>query len=222
MAECSDRTPRLVGLAPPAPSSAAAGAVDTVVFSHKVIEVDGTSRGAGASTLARLLAAEAARLGVSAIHVEPATAFLAARRGADFYLLDAGQSAVFAGLADYVVLVASARADPALDACIGARRRRLADPGLPLGLVINLAASPGEGAAAAERAARAASSVVPGPPVEVLGWVTEDRALRASCPAPGLAAGSAAGPGVRMCARRLWSGPREGWRRAVAERRVAA
>ncbi len=182
-----------------------------VTFPHRVIEVAGGSPGAGATTLARNLAAEAARCGISAVELDAASAHRLIDRDADFYFLSIGSSTVYAGLADYLLLVTTPGAASVAGACLVLRRHRSADPDLPAGLVVNRAASPGEGAATAERIASVALGLVPGPELKVLGWVLDDpMALAGSAEAPMVtsAPGSAAAAGIRMCVRRLFSGRR--------------
>jgi hypothetical protein len=182
---------------------------------QRVIVVTGGSPGSGATTVARCLAAEARRRAIRAVLLEPGGDEEAAPGGAEFYLLDGGVSPALDGLADYLVLVATPDAEAVTGVYSALKRCRRSDPGIPAGLVVNRARSAAEGAALAERVATVSRAFLGGPGLEVLGSIPEDpEALLAGRRGRRFAAASplcAAGAGVRLCAKRLWSRWRPRW-----------
>lgn len=173
----------------------------------RVVAVIGGSPGAGATTLAANLAAEASLRGVRAVwghekdlFVSPASRAFAAPKGrgpADYVLLDPAPGSEAEDLADYVVLVVAPQrslcrgaeqegAAPGVSAAgggslagpLGLLGRTLArDPWRPVGLVVNRAAGHAEGAALAGRFATLARAFLGGE-IEVLGWILEDPEVR--------------------------------------------
>ncbi len=194
---------------PPEPSERASSIASRWVIPHRVIVVVGGCRGAGATTVARNLAAGAVQRGVRAVYVEPSAEAAPVLGSADYYLLDGGASAEFAGIADYLVLVASPDAAAVKGVYIALKRFRRADPDLEAGIVVNRVSAPEEGSTLAERIAAAARAFIGGPGLEVLGWAIEDRTRlrsgRAGEPLLRSNPRSAAAAGMRLCARRLWS-----------------
>lgn len=192
------------------------GPADIWTAPHRLVVVAGGRPGAGATTLARNLASEVSIRGIRAEYVAHGVGRAIEPGGADYYLVDSEGSGDFVGLADYLVLVAAPDAEAVRGAYSALKRFRTSDPDLPAGLVVNCVASPGEGAALAERIASAARALLGGPGVEVLGWVLEDAEVRSESrdAAPFIVRSprSAAAAGVRLCARRLSAG----WRKASA------
>jgi len=103
-------------------------------------------------------------------------------RASDFVLLDTGDGRSdnalrFGSLVDQIIMVTTADVGVNADSFSVVRMLRDVDPGLPLGLVINRAASLGDAREAFSRMAGAAKHInltdVPG-----LGWIIEDEALR--------------------------------------------
>jgi len=188
---------------------------------HKVVVVAGGKRGAGCSTITANLVAEAAHRGIRAIRVgaEILRAALPEKKP-DYYLLDAGAGVDFEGIADFLVLVATPERDAITGAYVALKRFRKSDPELSTGIVMNRVRTPGEGAALGERIASAATSLLGGPRVEVLGWVLEDlEVARARCdrgPVVVTSPRSAAATGIRLCARTLWGHWRPRWSAAAA------
>ncbi len=186
---------------------------------HRIIVVAGGRASVGTTTVARNLAASAALGGIRALYVEP-DGTTAPRGVTDFYLLDAGVSSDFEGLADYIVLVTTPDAEAVRGAYLALKRLRHSDPDLAAGLVVNRAGSPEEGAALGERIASAARAFIRGPELDVLGWVLDDaEASRAGMNDRPLVAAnprSAAAAGIRLCVRRLWSRWRRGFRLVAA------
>jgi MinD-like ATPase involved in chromosome partitioning or flagellar assembly len=186
---------------------------------HRVVVVAGGARGAGVSTVASNLAAEAAHRGVKTMCIGPAIGAKEPRVRPDYYLLDAGSSADFEGIADFLVLVTTPQKRSVTGAYIALKRFRRSDPDLPVGIVVNRAASPEAGATLAERIASAAQSFIPGPRPEVLGWVLADakvaNARRPDVPIVIASPRSPASSGMRLCARRLWARWRPRWSAAA-------
>jgi MinD-like ATPase involved in chromosome partitioning or flagellar assembly len=187
---------------------------------HKVVVVCGGVRGVGASTIAANLVAEAANRGIRTVRVGPALTHRKQKQRPDFFVLDAGTSADFEGIADFLVLVTTSCREAIAGAYLSLKSFRRSDPELPAGVVVNRARSPEEGAALGERIASAASSFLHGPRVEVLGWVLEDPQV---ADAPGArgpvivsSSRSPAASGIRLCARRLWARWRPRWSTAAA------
>jgi hypothetical protein len=188
---------------------------------HKVIVVAGGRRRAGCSTLAMNLVAEAAHRGIRTVRVGPDVG--AQEQPAvkpDFYILDAGASADFEGIADFLVVVARSDREGITGAYLALKRFRRSDPELPAGVVVNAVAHPAEGAEIANRIASAASSFLHGPQVEALGWVLDDPTVaQSSCDAGPVIISSPRSPaasGIRLCARRLWAHWRPRWSTAAA------
>jgi len=206
---------------PPKGSAGAMGSEPPKVWiiPHRLVVVVGGRTGAGATTLAVNLVHEAAHRGLRAACLGSEVTRGSSPPAADYYVLDAGTSADFDGIADFLVLVAAPDPEAVKGVYLALKRFRRSDPELPAGIVVNRAFSPAEGAAVAERVASAAAAFIPGPAPEVLGWVLDDPELFRSeaegRPASAAAPRSAAAAGVRLCARRLWSRWRPRWSTAA-------
>ena len=179
------------------------------VVPHKVLVVVGGRRGAGATTVARNLAATATAHGVRAMHMGANAAVRPPRVSVDYFLVDPEDPLQAEGLADYLVLVATPDEEGVRGVYVALKRFRSTTPGLPAGVILNRAGSPGNGATLGARIASAAKAFIFGPDLDVLGWILEDAESVAldSMRRPFSVArpGSAAAAGVRLCARRLWS-----------------